>query len=82
MIESFRAIGLALFVWALLNRCIQAVAIGWGVVRDPRAVSCFWLYPLRDLLGFFIWIASYSGRTIEWRGQTYRLLPGGRIERV
>jgi ceramide glucosyltransferase len=31
------------------------------------------LFPVRDLMGFFFWAASYAGGTIHWRGRLYRL---------
>ena len=76
------ALGAALFAWAVLSRFLQALAIGWGVVRDPRALSHFWLYPARDLLGFFLWVASYSGSVVDWRGEKYRLQSGGIMTKV
>jgi ceramide glucosyltransferase len=35
------------------------------------------LYPLRDLLGFFYWAASYLSSEIRWRGKVYRLGKNG-----
>ena len=37
---------------------------------------------LRDLLGFFVWIASYSGNVVLWRGELYRLSEGGKMVKV
>jgi hypothetical protein len=53
--------------------------IGWGITRDPASRS-LWRYPLRDLLGFFVWCASYLGgpRAI-WRNVQYDLTSDGRI---
>jgi ceramide glucosyltransferase len=31
----------------------------------------FWLGPIRDLLSFVVFIASFFGRRVEWRGQYY-----------
>jgi ceramide glucosyltransferase len=59
----------------------MAVAVGWGVVRDRRALRNCWLYPLRDLMGFGFWLASYAGDTVVWRGEKYRLTAGGRMLR-
>jgi ceramide glucosyltransferase len=73
-------LGAALLVWSLLNRIIQSVAIGYGVIGDRRALHQCWLYPLRDLLGFFVWLGSYCGSSsFRWRGELYRFTPGGRI---
>jgi ceramide glucosyltransferase len=74
------ALGIALFAWSLLNRIIQSAAIGYGVVGDRRALAWSWLYPLRDLLGFIVWVGSYcGGSSFRWRGELYRFTPGGRI---
>jgi ceramide glucosyltransferase len=72
-------IGVGVFVLACLNRMIQSVAVGWPVVRDPRAIWLCWLYPLRDLFGFMAWIGSYTSREFYWRGETYRFGKGGKI---
>ena len=72
-------LGVVLFALAFANRIIESWVIGWGITRDPASRS-LWRYPLRDLLGFFVWCASYMGgpRTI-WRNVPYDLTPGGRI---
>ena len=64
---------------AFLNRVVQAVAVGWGLLRDPRALRLCWLYPLRDFQGFVVWAASYLSRDFYWRGETYRFTAGGKI---
>jgi ceramide glucosyltransferase len=72
-------LGAGILAAALLNRAIEAWAIGWGVVCDPRARSEPWLYPARDFLGFFVWCASYLSRGTVWRDKRYQLVEGGRI---
>jgi ceramide glucosyltransferase len=66
-------LGLALFGAALLNRIIESWVVGWGVVRDPIALKQIWMFPLRDLLGFIVWVASYTGATTAWRDSRYEL---------
>jgi ceramide glucosyltransferase len=68
-----------LLAWGVLNRWLQALVVGGGVVRDPELWRYLWYYPLRDLLGFFFWLASFTGRNIVWRGELYRLGPRGRV---
>jgi ceramide glucosyltransferase len=72
-------LGWCLLAAAFLNRVVQSVAVGWGVIGDPRALYFCWLYPLRDLLGFFVWAGSFASRNFYWRGETYRFCKGGRI---
>jgi ceramide glucosyltransferase len=73
------ALGTGLFAAAYLNRMIMAIVAGWGVVRDRQTLRLAWLYPLRGLMGFGFWCASYFSRKIEWRGDWYRLEAGGRM---
>jgi len=72
-------LGIWLLAIAFVNRMIQSVAVGWGIARDPRSAALCWLYPLRDLAGFLIWIGSYTSRRFFWRGETYVFRRGGRI---
>jgi ceramide glucosyltransferase len=67
------ALGWSLLAAAILNRVIESWVVGWGVVRDPVALRQFWLCPLRDLLGFIVWVASYTGAKTAWRDSRYEL---------
>ncbi|HVN03105.1 MAG TPA: bacteriohopanetetrol glucosamine biosynthesis glycosyltransferase HpnI [Bryobacteraceae bacterium] len=64
---------------ALAVRMSGGIAVGWGVLRDPAALSRAWMIPFRDLWGFAIWICGLQGSTVEWRGRRMRLDPDGRI---
>ncbi|ABF39729.1 ceramide glucosyltransferase, putative [Candidatus Koribacter versatilis Ellin345] len=72
-------LGWALFAWAWLSRTLQSAIVGGIVVGDKRALALCWLYPIRDLVGFFTWAGSYTSSTFEWRGELYRFTAGGRI---
>jgi len=69
----------ALFALSLVTRFALAIGVGRMVVRDPSWFSLLVLYPIRDLMGFGFWLASYWGNRILWRGRVYELLPGGRM---
>jgi len=66
-------VGWGLLAAAVLNRVLESWIVGWGVVRDRMALVRFWLYPLRDLLGFIVWVASYTGAKTAWRDSRYEL---------
>lgn len=72
-------LGVAFFVAAYLNRVLQCLAIGWGLLGDRRALRLSCLYPLRDLQGFLVWAASFLSHDFYWRGERYRFTDGGRI---
>jgi ceramide glucosyltransferase len=71
--------GLGLFAWSLATRFTLALAVGRQVVRDPSWFDLLILYPLRDLMGFGLWAASYFSSRIIWRGRIFQLLRGGRM---
>ena len=58
---------------AVLNRLAEAWLVGWMVVRDPQIRRAPWLYPLRDLLGFAVWFASYLNLRYVWRDSRFEL---------
>ncbi len=69
--------GLLAFSWSVLNRVLLAAVVGGAVVKERGLWRTVLLYPLRDLMGFCFWAASYGTNTILWRGEVYELLPGG-----
>ncbi|MGC1421564.1 MAG: glycosyltransferase [Terracidiphilus sp.] len=71
--------GIALVAWAIASREALSIAVGRMVVRDPSWFNLMLLYPVRDLMGFFFWAASYMGSRILWRGRVFQLLPGGKM---
>ena len=72
-------LGFGLLCVAMLNRVILSIVTGWGVVRDSGSLRFCWLYPVRDLLGFLLWCASFWGSEIVWRGERYQLIAGGKM---
>src|SRR5258706_4902687 len=66
-------VGTILLSLAVLNRLIEAWLVGWMVVRDPQIRRAPWLYPLRDLLGFLVWFASYLNLRYVWRDSRFEL---------
>jgi ceramide glucosyltransferase len=71
--------GLGLFAWSVATRLALAITAGGLVVGDKSWFGLLVLYPLRDLMGFGFWAASYFGNRILWRGQVFQLLPGGEM---
>jgi len=60
-------------------RFAMAWAVGvWGL-HDPVLRRRVWLLPLRDLLSFFVWLASFGMNRIEWRGSSFTLEKGRMI---
>lgn len=75
-------LGITLLGAAFANRVIQSIVAGYIVAADNKSLTHAWLYPLRDLLGTFLWIGSYLSAKIDWRGEEYRLTTGGKMLRA
>lgn len=71
----------ATWAWALLAaaaalRLATALVVGRLVLRDPQVVRHLVLVPLRDLAALLVWVGSYAGRTVTWRGDSFTLKDG------
>jgi ceramide glucosyltransferase len=75
------AAGAALWSWAVLGatallRLAVALVVGSAVLDDGRLLGSLWLLPVRDLVAVAVWIASFAGHTVTWRGDRFELRKG------
>ncbi len=69
------------WTWALLActavmRIAVAIVVGKLVLRDRQVMRSLPLIPLRDLLALLVWIVSFAGHEVVWRGDRFRLENG------
>ncbi len=69
------------WAWAVLGvtallRLAVALVVGRTVLQDRRLVGQLWLLPVRDLIAVAVWIASFAGHTVTWRGDRFQLRDG------
>jgi ceramide glucosyltransferase len=62
-----------------LFRMVTAVEQERRLTGSLAHARFFWMAPVKDLLSMAVWVAAFSGNQIHWRGQCYRVLPGGRL---
>jgi len=60
----------------LALRLAVALAAGKSVLQDPHLLKHLWLLPLRDLVAVAVWVASFAGHTVTWRGDRFQLKNG------
>jgi ceramide glucosyltransferase len=65
--------GWGLFAAALLLRFAVALVLALRVLGDRQILRDWWLVPIRELVAVAVWIGSYTGRTITWRGRKFVL---------
>ncbi len=63
-------------------RLIAAWVVGVNLLKDTQAKKFLWLVPIRDFIGFAIWIYGFVGNTIEWRDRRLKLIKGGKMVQI
>ena len=79
LLSGHAVLGVVWLAAMVVNRWLQAGAI-LTVLGDPDWGFNALIYPLRDVLGFALWVGSYGGENFYYRGKVYKLKDGGRVE--
>ena len=66
----------ALFACAVAMRVGVAIVVGKSVLRDPHVIRFLAWLPVRDFFALVVWIVSFAGHEIVWRGVRFRLENG------
>jgi len=65
----------------LVLRFSLAIVVYKMVIRSKRWIRWSALIPVKDLLSFCIWLWSFFGSKVLWRGSYYKIVKEGRIKR-
>ena len=71
----------AVLAAVVLLRFAVALAVGKRVLQDKALAKQLWLLPVRDLIAVGVWIVSFFGHTVTWRGDRFEL-KNGRLTRI
>ena len=71
----------ALLAFALVLRIAMALQVGTVILRDQQVWRELYLLPLRDIAALLVWVASYAGHTVSWRGDLF-VLENGKLRPV
>jgi len=74
MLGSSYALPLAVAALACRAALCLCVERAFGLPRQP-----YWLIPSRDLLSFGVYVWSFFGMSVQWRGSRYRLASDGSL---
>ena len=81
-VSGFSGVGWWAVFLLYLVRFSVAFLFSRAYVKDGIFPRWLWLLPLRDALAFATWALSFAGNRVRWRGNLFRLLPGGRIVEI
>jgi ceramide glucosyltransferase len=76
---GFTNFSLWLMAATVVARYLPVFLIGVYGMKDRALARYFWLVPIQDLVTFGVWVMSFVGDEIEWRGVKLRVLPGGKL---
>jgi len=76
-ITALAAIAVLYFV-----RLTVSILFSRSFVCDGLLPRWLWLIPLRDMLAFCTWALSFLGNQVEWCGNRFRLMNGGKLEEI
>jgi ceramide glucosyltransferase len=79
VVSGFSIAGIAAALLLYAVRSLTALVFSRYYLRDGIFPHWLWLLPLRDLFAFVTWLLAFSGQKVRWRGNLFRLLPGGNI---
>jgi ceramide glucosyltransferase len=63
----------------MILRGAAALATARDIVHDPVTQRQWWLLPIQDVIGFFVWISGFVGDKIIWRNRKCTVLRDGRL---
>ena len=66
----------ALLLVVLALRMAMAWRASQSVLHDAYSLKHMWLVPLRDCIALAVWVTSFFGDTVVWRGERFRLRRG------
>lgn len=79
IVDGFSSRSLWLLAVTLIVRMSMAILIGVYWLGDRILLRNLWLVPIRDLLSFSIWVLSWVGRRVEWRGRFFEVAKDGKM---
>jgi ceramide glucosyltransferase len=74
--------GLAAGAFCLVFRVGSALQQQSKIIPSRGNFRFWWMPLLKDVLDAAIWVVAFSGTRITWRGDNYRILPGGRLSKL
>ena len=71
--------GLTSSIFLVISLLLRWVTAGVIAGALGFAANRLWLLPVRDVLSFAVFVASFFGRSVFWRDQLFQVEPSGRM---
>jgi ceramide glucosyltransferase len=79
IVSGFSTAGMVAAALLYTVRSMTALIFSRLYLRDGIFPRWLLLLPVRDMFAFATWLLAFTGQRVRWRGNLFRLLPGGKI---
>lgn len=79
LLSGFSVTGWQVFLATATVRLIQAATIAGRYIGSRETLRDLLLVPIKDWLGTAMWVWSYFGNTVDWRGERLTVSPEGKM---
>jgi len=79
IVNGFHLTGWTAMILILLYRYFTAFHIATKATSDYNIIRYWYMLPISDCLDFSLWIASFLGNTVVWRGIRMKVTPNGEL---
>ncbi len=62
-------------------RMLLALKLEERLTNKVSHYGYFWIIPIKDLLNVAVWALAFFGNSVEWRGERFKILSGGKLEK-
>jgi ceramide glucosyltransferase len=80
--SGFSATGWIVLAAQQIVRAAAAWSLSVGSLGNRELRPWFWLLPASDVLNFALWLGSWIGSDVTWRGTRFRIARGGKMTPV
>lgn len=77
--NGFHPLGWVAIFLVILYRYFTAISIARTATTDYNIIKYWYVMPVSDCLDFVLWILSFLGNTVAWRGVRMKVTPDGEL---
>lgn len=77
VLSGFSRLGWEFLGVVLVFRLVTSAMVSLLWTHDPNVLKYLFLLPVSDLLSFALFVLSFAGRTLVWRGERFRVRADG-----
>jgi ceramide glucosyltransferase len=82
LIDTRRPLAICAAAGCVAFRVFTAFGQQSRLTQSRRHAFYWWMAPVKDLLDAVIWAGAFAGNQVVWRGDCYRILRDGKLQKI